>query len=227
MRYDLVLMDADDTLFDYPRAAQQALEGTCRLHGLPFDDAVLARYHRINDALWKRHERGEVTQERLRTERFDTLAAELGTAANSAAMNRDYSRLLGEGAFLLPGALELCRALAPLCPLYIVTNGLSDTQHRRLAKSGLSPYLSGMFISEEVGYQKPRPEFFDAVFAAVGLADRRRAVILGDSQTSDMQGGKNAGIDTCWFAPPEAEDRVGCTWRVSRLEDFLPIVTGR
>ena len=107
--------------------------------------------------------------------------------------------------------------------LYIATNGLVATQKRRLEKSPLRPLISDMFISEEIGFQKPRKEYFDAVLAAVGNPDPSRVILLGDSLTSDMAGGRNAGVATCWLAPEDAVDTVGCDYRVSVLPDFIPI----
>ena len=227
MPYDIVLLDADATLFDYQKTEYAALRSTCEAFSIPFGEALLARYHVINDALWKAFERGETTQEQLRVERFQQLFSGQGISVDCAAFNRRYVQGLGEGTYLLDGALELCRLLHTKgLPLYIVTNGTVDTQKRRLAHSEIAPYITAMFISQEVGFQKPRREFFERVFAQIGNPDPDRIILLGDSLTSDMRGGRNAGIATCWFAPEEAEDTVGCDYRISRLMDFPAIVFG-
>ena len=192
MKYDVILLDADETLFDYRRAAREALAGTCAAFGVPFNEEVHARYHAINDALWRLYEQGGTTQEALRVGRFERLAAALGASFDPAAFNAAYTAALGEGAYLREGALELCRALSGKRPLYIATNGLVATQKRRLEKSPLRPLISDMFISEEIGFQKPRKEYFDAVLAAAGNPDPSRVILLGDSLTSDMAGGRNA-----------------------------------
>lgn len=223
MKYDVILLDADETLFDYRRAAREALANACAAFGIPFTEAVHARYHAINDALWRLYEQGGVTQEALRVGRFKRLSDALGHPLDPVAFNAAYTAALGEGAYLREGALEVCRALHGRRPLYIATNGLIATQKRRLEKSPLRPLVSGMFISEEIGFQKPRKEYFDAVLAAVGRPAPSRVLLLGASLTSDMAGGKNAGIATCWLAPEDAEDTVGCDYRIERLLDFLPI----
>lgn len=223
MKYDVILLDADETLFDYRRAAREALAGTCAAFGVPFNEEVHARYHAINDALWRLYEQGGTTQEALRVGRFERLAAALGASFDPANFNAAYTAALGEGAYLREGALELCQALFGKRPLYIATNGLVATQKRRLEKSPLRPLISDMFISEEIGFQKPRKEYFDAVLAAVGNPAPSRVILLGDSLTSDMAGGRNAGVATCWLAPEDAVDTVGCDYRVSVLPDFIPI----
>ena len=118
------------------------------------------------------------------------------------AFNREYLHNLGYGTQPLPHALELCQALSALgCRLYILTNGLSGPQRRRLAGSGLTPYLSDIFVSEETGFQKPRKEFYDYVFARIPDFAKSRALMVGDSLSSDMEGARNAGVDACWYNP--------------------------
>lgn len=223
MKYDVILLDADETLFDYRRAAREALANACAAFGIPFTEAVHARYHAINDALWRLYEQGGVTQEALRVGRFKRLSEALGVSLDPTAFNAAYTAALGEGAYLCDGALELCQALYGKRPLYIATNGLVETQKRRLEKSPLRPLISDMFISEEIGFQKPRREYFDAVFSRIGNPDRARVILLGDSPTADMAGGRAGGFATCWLAPKDAVDRVGCDYRIERLLDFLPI----
>ena len=226
MGYDIILLDADETLFDYSRAERVALEHTCEAFGAPFDSRVLEQYHQINDALWKQFEQGAVTQDALRVRRFESLFAFLGIKATCTHVNRFYTRAFGEGAFLTYGAEDFCRTLSAKRPLYIVTNGVAEVQRSRLTRASIAPYIRDIFISQEIGAPKPRAQFLDHVFAALGNPSRARVIIMGDSLTSDMAGGKNAGVATCWFAPDDAVDTVGCDYRVSRLADFLPIALG-
>ena len=153
MGYDIILLDADDTLFDYSRAERSALERTCEAFGAPFDSRVLEQYHQINDALWKQFEQGAVTQDALRVRRFESLFAFLGVHADCARVNRFYTHALGEGAFLMDGAEEFCRALSARRPLYIVTNGVSEVQRSRLARA--CDY-HGRFIDLGYGRRKER-----------------------------------------------------------------------
>lgn len=224
MSFDTILLDADGTLFDFDLAELRAFESTCTLHGIPGGAQTYSTYHEINEGLWKLLERGGITQPQLRVARFERLFETLGMQGDPHAFNLDYAAALGRGTYLIGGALELCRTLSESRPLYIVTNGLLDVQTSRLADSLLAPYISRMFISEEIGCSKPRPEFFDAVFEQLGNPCRERAILLGDSLTSDMQGARNAGIASCLFAPDSApQNHPLCDYQISALSEFLPI----
>ena len=156
--------------------------------------------------------------------RFERLFRELGITASAEAVNRDYIEALGQGGYALPGAVELCQALFPYRPLYIVTNGLLSSQKSRMERSPLKPYIQKMYVSEEVGYRKPQKEFFDAVLADIGVLDRNRVILLGDSLTSDMAGGRNAAIQTCWYNPAgKACGGMGVDYEIRELGDFISI----
>lgn len=199
--YEYVLFDADNTLFDFDAAEHAALEATLAHYDLPGDDAVLGRYQAINAALWAAHERGEVSRDDLVVERFAVLLRELDTQLDAAALNTYYLARLGEDAGLLPGADALCQVLAPCCTLAIVTNGVGRVQRGRLARSPLKDLFSYLFISEELGCQKPEKGFFDQVFHSMGLTDLSRVILVGDSLSADIQGAANAGIPSIWYNP--------------------------
>lgn len=200
-RYQYVLLDADNTLFDFDRSEDRALRQVLAAFDLPAGDGVAALYHRINAALWARLDAGEVTRDWLVVERFSALLRALDRPGDPAALNQVYLERLGEGADLLPGAEAFCRALAPLCTLAIVTNGVARSQRKRFGRSPLKGLIPHLFISEELGFHKPQPAYFDAVCAALAISDRRQAVVVGDNLGSDIKGGLNAGIDTIWFNP--------------------------
>lgn len=225
-RFSFVLLDADRTLFDFDRAEEQALRRSLAEAGLPGGAEVYQRYHQINQQVWSAYEQGELTKPQLQTARFVRLFAELGVQGDPEAFNERYVWHLGEGAFLLPGALELCQTLAPYCRLDIVTNGVAATQHRRIDPSPLRAYITAMFVSEEAGAQKPTKAYFDYVFAAIPGFEPARAIIVGDSLSSDMQGGVNAGIATCWFNPRGEENERGLSidFEVRSLSEIVPIV---
>lgn len=230
MRYNVILFDADDTLFDFHTAQAESLRQTCEAYGLAFGEALLEKYHKINVMLWDAFEQGNITQAELRLRRFDLLFEEFSLQADSVKVNDLYVENLGKCTFLLEGAVELCKTLSENCKLYIVTNGLTDTQIPRLKNSLLAPYIFDMFISEEIGAAKPAKAYFDEVFRRIGAADRQRMILLGDSPSSDIIGGKNAGIDTCLFIPPHKKGYVppdcGQNYQIESLCDFLPIVSG-
>ena len=128
----------------------------------------------------------------------------------------------------MPGALKLCRTLHERRRLYLATNGVGYVQKKRLRGSALAPYIDGIFISEEMGYSKPDPRFFDEVFVRLGNPDRKSAIMLGDSLSSDMLGASRAGIAGCWYCPDDKKQPQGILpdYRIRQLEEFLPIVLG-
>lgn len=209
-RYDIVFLDADNTLFDFDAAEHTALRRAMEERGYPFTPEAASAYLEINGALWAAFDRGEIAQDFLVVERFRRLVERLGGGADPERFNADYLTYLGESSDLLPGAEELCRDLrAAGCRLALATNGVGRVQHARLAGSPLSPYLSGVFISEELGAQKPQSAFFDKAFAGMGVTDRARCVMVGDGLASDILGGINAGIDTIWYNPRGLPPRPG------------------
>ncbi len=229
MRYHTILFDADGTLLDFKNAEETALKKTFADHGFPFDEQTNHLYQQINHGLWGQFERGEIEKSVISTTRFTRLFQALGIAADGVAFNTEYLYNLGDGSKVLPGAKELCAALAPHCRLYIVTNGISKTQYRRLGGSVIQPYMSDIFVSEDTGSQKPLKAYFDYVFERIPGLDLKKTVIVGDSLTSDIQGGINAGIDTCWYNPSHAEnaEQIPVTWEIDDLLDFIEIAEGK
>lgn len=227
-RYDIALFDADDTLFDFEKASEYALRHTMGKHGHHFDETIHAAYMRINQGVWNRLERGEITRDALRFERFRLFFEEIGIDADPEAYNEDFLTLLGEGWFLLPGALELCRETAKHCRMAVVTNGFWRVQTNRMEKSGLSAYFEKVYVSEQVGYQKPHPRFFETVLEDLRVTDKQRVILLGDSLTSDMAGAIQAGIPCCWYNP-KGKDRKGLPvdYEIHTLSEFLPILLGK
>lgn len=201
MKYDVILFDADDTLFDYGMAEGQAFLKVFTHFGLPTGAEEYAdSYREINRALWADLEAGRITSAALRVERFNRLFAAHQLKLNPQTFSEAYLQFLGEGTFLIQGAKELCEELAG-CRLAIITNGIKDVQLSRIQGSPLADTFEQIIISEEAGVSKPAAGIFDYAFAKLGITDKRRVLIVGDSLTSDIQGGINYGIDTCWFNP--------------------------
>ena len=202
-RYDFVLFDADNTLFDFDRAEHLALGETLEGYGIPFTPEHEALYLRINRALWDAFDRGEVSQDQLVAERFAAFLQQAGYPGRAEAgeMNRAYLAALARQGCLLPGAEALCAALAPCCTLAIITNGVSSAQRGRYDRSPIRRYVPHLFISQELGFRKPQREFFQRVFDALGIRDLRRAVVVGDSLAADIQGAVNTGVDSIWYNP--------------------------
>lgn len=202
----VVLLDLDDTLLDFGQAERVAMRRVLGENGLPSDDATLALYSRINDAYWKRYERGEIGRREVLVGRFRDFLAAVGAAGlDPDAVQDRYETLLSEGHWFVPGAEALLDALAPTYDLYLASNGTERVQTGRLKSAGILPRFRGLFLSERIGAAKPSRAFFDAVFASLGEERRRGAVMVGDSLSSDIRGGIDAGLITVWFNP---RDRV-------------------
>ena len=199
-KYNVLLLDADDTLLDFKATERESVKKVLSEFGVPADDATVSLYSSINKALWKAHERGEISRQEILDRRFTQLFEALSVEADGIEAERRYRFLLGEGKQVIPGALELCERLRKNYRLYIITNGVAKTQRSRLEGSGITSRVDGIFISEEIGISKPNAGFFDAVFAELKVP-REEALIVGDSLTSDIKGGINAGVDTCWYNP--------------------------
>lgn len=198
---NVVLFDLDDTLLDFHKAEEIAVKKTFSQLGIPPTDAIAARYSEINRSQWELLEKGELTREQVLTRRFRLLFDELGSSCREQDAQHIYEHLLSIGHYFIDGAEELLKTLHPLYDLYIVSNGTAHVQDGRIAGAGIAPYFQDIFISQRVGVNKPDARFFDRCFAAMPPGARERAVIVGDSLTSDIQGGRNAGIRTCWFNP--------------------------
>ncbi len=196
-----VFLDLDDTILDFSRAEAAALRRALTEAGVPADNAVLARYHAINAAQWELLEEGVLTREQVLLGRFDILFGELGLVRSAGEICGRYEEYLAEGHWFVPGAEALLEALAPRYDLYLASNGTAEVQYRRLESAGIKGYFRGIFISQDLGADKPSPAFFQKCFAAIPGFSRERAVMVGDSLTSDIRGGKNAGLRACWFNP--------------------------
>lgn len=210
-RYRYLLLDADETLFDFPKSEKLAIVQTLKDYGFACSEETISLYSRINHALWQRFNLGEIPREQIRQERFSRLLAELGGNPElGPEMDQHYAKALGSFGILFPGALEMCRKLAGAYLMAIVTNGFSVSQHGRFDHSPVQKYIPYLFISEELGCQKPQKLFFDKVLDKMGVGDKERnqVLVIGDSLNSDIQGGKNAGLDTCWYCPGGLSDEL-------------------
>lgn len=201
-QYDIVLWDVDQTLLDFKKSQRYAVRKAFKQFGLPCGQEVIERYSQINDSCWKRYEKGEIAWEEVFYGRFRTLFREIGRPeVSEKEVAPIYQSFLGLVYFYRDDSYELCRRLSKSCRQFAVTNGAALTQRNKLRLSGLSEWMEEIFISEEMGKPKPMKEFFDQCFRRIGGFERERAIIVGDSLTSDMLGGNRAGIDCCWYNP--------------------------
>ena len=204
---EFLFLDLDDTILDFHKAERLAISRTFRSFGLEPTEQVLERYHVINRLHWERLERGELTRDQVLTGRFQMLFEELGIPAQPQAIAKGYEHNLGLGHYFLPGAKEALDTLRGKYRLFLASNGTASVQHSRLTSAGLYPYFEEVFVSQALGANKPSRAFFDACAARIPGYDPRKALMVGDSLTSDILGGINAGMKTCWVCPPEAQGR--------------------
>lgn len=196
-----ILLDLDDTIFDFHKAERIALSRALTEMGVAVSDDILRRYSEINRDRWQRLERGELTRREVLISRFEILYGELGVDASPERTQEFYEEYLSIGHHYLPWGHELLDALYGKYRLYLASNGTARVQEGRIASAGIAPYFDDMFISQHLGHDKPSVEFFDAAFARIPDFSREETVIVGDSLTSDIRGGNNAGIRTVWYNP--------------------------
>lgn len=223
-KFDIVLFDADETLFDFKQSEKVAITKTLYSYHIDATPEIISLYSKINLSYWKQFEKGKITRDKLKTQRFLDLFAQLSVKIDPVCFNDEYLTNLSNTSFMLDGAETLVKSLYNDFKLYIATNGLIKAQKGRLSKSPIQDYIEKMFISEEIGYQKPQTEFFDHIFKTLEITDRSRTIILGDSTTSDMQGGKNAGITTCLFDPGNTDTSGLYDYKITSLADFPNIL---
>ncbi|RYL93460.1 noncanonical pyrimidine nucleotidase, YjjG family [Sporolactobacillus sp. THM7-4] len=225
-KYDYILFDADNTLFDYDKAEAAALEKTMKRFGYFCDDTTRATYRIVNQNLWNQFEAKDISIKDLQVERFSRLFTELGIEGDAAAFNLTYLKTLADSAHLIDGAEELCGVLSKYSRLVIVTNGISMTQHRRFDRSAIKDDFEALFVSEDIGFRKPQVEFFKYVFSALQIRNKNKVLIVGDSLTADIQGGENAGIATCWYNPGKKENHTGIDvdFEIGHLAELKEIV---
>ena len=206
---EYLFLDLDDTILDFHKAERIALSKTLRDFGLEPTEAVLSRYHDINIWHWQQLEKGLMTRDQVLEGRFRVLFSELGHPVDAVAVTRAYEHNLGIGHYFLPGAEEAVRSLSQKYRLFLASNGTASVQHSRLTSAGLYPYFEKVFVSQTIGHNKPSREFFDGCFVQIPGFDVRKAIMVGDSLTSDILGGIQAGMKTCWINPehkPSRED---------------------
>ena len=228
MRYTWILLDADDTLFDYDRAESVALERAFLEMEIGFESRYLPEYRRINGEIWREFERGAIAQADLKSERFRRLFEALGLDADPAAFSAVYLSKLAEGHFLIDGAEEVVKELRGSVGLLLITNGLAGVQRPRLAASAIRGCFDGVVISEEIGVSKPDGRIFNHAFELMGGPPKDHVLMVGDSLTSDMRGGSDYGIDTCWVNPtgkPRPEG-IRITYEIARIAELPQIIGG-
>ncbi|MDH6364870.1 2-haloacid dehalogenase [Enterococcus sp. PF1-24] len=224
MKYQTLLFDVDDTLLDFQATERVALKRLFAFAGVTETPALVAKYKEMNHELWRSFERGERTRDEVIYQRFGMFFESLGKKVDGVALENQYRIFLEEGHDLMPDSREIITDLSQRADLYIVTNGVSQTQYRRLTDAKLLPFFKDVFVSEDTGYQKPMIEYFDYVFDRIPNFAKEQAVIIGDSLTSDIQGGITAGIDTIWLNPQKTTGMIQPTYEIQQLTELYGIL---
>lgn len=199
--YTTILFDLDHTLFDFDTSETQAFDITLAAFGVTATPEYLAAHQRINRALWASVEREEISPNEVRSLRFARLAAEIGIDIDPVAMGDAFVAGLGAHGDLYPGTLELLGELGTSASLALITNGIGEVQRARIERLGLAGYFDSIVISGEVGVAKPGAAIFDLAFEQLGWPSKAQALMVGDSLHSDIRGGRDYNIDTCWYNP--------------------------
>ena len=204
---EFLFLDLDDTILDFHKAERIALSKTIREFGVEPTEEVLSRYHVINKWHWEQLELGKMTRAEVLTGRFKMLFEELGLAVDPVKMQAGYEKNLSIGHYFLPGAEETVEYLSKRYKLYLASNGTAVVQKGRMTSANLYRFFQKSFVSEEIGHNKPSLAYFEAAFAQIPNFDKSKALMVGDSLSSDIKGGINAGIRTCWVNPSHAQAR--------------------
>lgn len=228
MKYDILLFDADNTILDFDKSEEQALRQAFLQSGLHYDDNVLTVYRRNNMRQWRLFESGVIKEKsEVLSSRFVETFKELNIAADSSHTAELYEKYLHNGFYVIYNAEKVLQRLQQLnCRLYLVSNGVLSIQNSRMKGSGMDKYFLKRFVSEAVGVPKPNKAYFDYCFANIDNFSSDKALIIGDSLTSDIQGGINAGIDTCWYNPKHTENSfsIAPTYEIDDLEQLFKIL---
>ena len=225
MKYKILLFDLDNTLLDFSKAEEDGLSMVFRNFGYNKDE-FLDTYLAVNSSLWHQYEEGLIPLNQVLNTRFSLTMLEHGIAVDGAEWEALYRSYLRDSCHPMPGALEALAALSRLCRLFIITNGVSETQANRLEKSGLRKYFEAVFASQDIGHQKPSSEFFDYVKNHIAGFDPEAALVIGDSVSTDILGGIQAGIDTCLLGKTHADCEISekSTYVIPNLNKLCEIL---
>lgn len=225
MSYKILLFDLDDTLLDFGANETDSLNKLFQEHGYTFSDELFRVYNSVNKQLWTDYENGEIGLDVVLNSRFSETMLKLGKVVDGIRWEDRYRELLGDGYQHMEGALEVCQSLSASFRLFVITNGITQTQLKRLKQSGLYEFFENIFDSQSIGFQKPSKEFFDYVIDHIKDFKIKEALVIGDSLNTDIKGGILSGIDTCWInrnsEKPPAE--IQSTYTIKSLVELYDI----
>ncbi len=227
MKYEIILFDADDTLFDFKKSEDFAIRKLISKLNSKFDDEfIVDTYKDINTKIWIEFEEGKITSDALKVERFDRLIKKLKIDADATDLCNMYVEFLGDGSFLYEDTEELLNYLSKNYRIGIITNGLADVQHKRIRNSIVGHYFEDVTISDEIKIAKPNPAIFDHALSNLNHSNKESVLMIGDSLNSDIKGGFNACIDTCWFNQHKKENSssIKPTYEINELLQLKDIL---
>jgi 2-haloacid dehalogenase len=227
MKYDIIIFDADETLFDFKKSEREAFKNTMLDFNIEYNESYhLKIYQDINTAIWKEFENGLITQKKLKIERFKRLSDSLKAGFDTDEFAKSYMKHLSNASFLYDDSIDLVENLHKNYRLVIITNGLKDVQDNRIRKSIIGKYFEDIVVSEEVQVSKPDSRIFEHALNNINYTDKSMVLMVGDSLTSDIQGGINFGIDTCWFNPNRVVNNTDLkpTYEISNLMELKNIL---
>lgn len=225
MKYQWILFDADETLFSFRSFG--GLQKVLARYGLEFNEQDYAAFQAVNQRLWIAYQNQEIDAEGLQRQRFSRLAALTGE--DPLKLN---ALLMEEMALLslpLENTVATLQALQGKCKMGIITNGFHAMQQKRLDNTQTAPFFELLVVSENVGIAKPDKRIFEYAFAQMGNVDKRRILMVGDTLSSDIVGGQNAGIDTCWFNPHQKpnDSDVRPTYEIHSMLQLIEVASGQ
>lgn len=223
-KYNWLFFDADNTLFDFNQSQAYALEQSFHFFNLPYEAAVNTIYTEVNRQCWIAFEDGLLDQQTLKKRRFELLFEEIGHGTDATHFGITYLKYLSKTDYLIPGARGLLDELRPKYRLAIITNGLKVVQRPRIRNAQLTEYFATIIVSEEIGSAKPDSRFFDVAFSQAGQPDKKEVLVIGDSINSDIIGGYNYGLDTCWYNPDQKNSKlVQPTFEIKELDELVRV----
>ena len=226
MKYEVIIFDADETLFDFEKAEKVAFINLLKEYNFEDIDYIYEAYRKINLLIWQEFEQGLITQNALKTERFLRLSKQLNLDFKADIMAKRFTPHLANASYLYPESLELVKRLSKDYRLLIITNGLKEIQEKRISSSIIAPYFEAIIISEVVMVAKPDPKIFEYALEAINYHNKSKVLMVGDSITSDIKGGINFGIDTCWYNPHKVNNHTNIkpTYIINSLFELDKII---
>lgn len=222
MKYPILLFDLDNTILDTKANAEKALHKLSKQIDFPFTDNQIAYWHELNDGLWEKLERKEITRDDLLNSRFTLYFDHFGKKVDGTKINTTYLKLFKLENILIPHAKSVLDTLHQTHHIFAVSNGTKEKQYSQLTCSNLLTDFDDLFLSEDLGYQKPDPNFFKTVIDKIGIA-QQKMLVIGDSLTADISGASAAHLDSVWFNPKEITNKTTfkATYEINDLEQLL------